>query len=56
MPDKTKDLCDMCIILLRRGFNVNEVKRIAYFKCAECGKKSPVGSSCELTARKGDGK
>jgi hypothetical protein len=51
----TKDLCDTCIVFLRRGFYVKEIKRKQYFKCAQCGKNVSLGSVCELTARKGAG-
>jgi hypothetical protein len=56
VTEKTKDLCDTCIVLIRRAFTVNEVRRKQMFKCQNCGKNGSIGSVCELTAKRGDGK
>jgi hypothetical protein len=53
MPDaNTKDLCDTCVVLMRRAFTVKEVRRKQMFTCAQCGKKGCIGSVCELTAKR----
>lgn len=53
-PTVTKaKLCDNCALLMEIAFDVKKLHNAHDFDCGNCGKKTSIGTVCEITVKKG---